>query len=102
MANSTVELRFNYEDFDEMDIPNLMVNIWHYSDMHQEKYCVICSTYRNCCVTALKKTWKDRYINFDFVVEKLCQRDKKWEDVSKITVENMSKFYRLIEGKTFK
>ena len=47
MANSKVELKFKYEDFDEKDIANLMVNIWHYSDMHQEKYCVICSTYRN-------------------------------------------------------
>ena len=49
-----------------------------------------------------KKKWKDRYINFDFVVEKLCKRDKTWEDVSKITVENMSKLYRVIEGKIFK
>ena len=55
MANSKVELRFKYKDFDEMDIANLMVNICHYSNLNQEKYCVICSTYRNWCITALKK-----------------------------------------------
>ena len=58
MESSKVELRFKYEDFDEIDIADLMANIWHYSDMHQEKYCVICSIYRNWCIIALKKSGK--------------------------------------------
>ena len=33
-------LKFTYEDFLKQDIPNLMINIWSYSD-HHGKYCMV-------------------------------------------------------------
>lgn len=102
MVNSQIEQKFKYEDFDKLDIANLMVNIWHYPDTIHRDCCVVCTNYKNWCITVLKKKWKDWYIDIDFAVEKLCKRDKAWEKVmSKITIEHMSKLYVLIEGKKF-
>ena len=48
------KLKFQYQDFEIMNIPNLMINIWSYSDDHG-RYCNICRTYKNWCIKVLKK-----------------------------------------------
>ena len=103
MENSQIEQKFKYEDFDKLDIANLMVNIWHYSDTSHRNCCVVCTDYKNWCITVLKKKiQKDWYIDIDFAVEKLCKRDKAWQKVMpKITIEHMLELYVLIERKTF-
>ena len=50
-------LKFRYEDFLLEDIPNLMINIWSYSDEHGTG-CTMCTTYKNFCIDALKKNGK--------------------------------------------
>ena len=47
-------LKFKYEDFLMEDIPNLMINIWSYSDDHGV-WCIVCTTYKKFCIDALKK-----------------------------------------------
>ena len=47
-------LKFKYEDFLNNDIPNLMINIWSYSDDHGVG-CNICTTYKKFCIEALKR-----------------------------------------------
>ena len=47
-------LKFKYEDFLMEDIPNLMINIWSYSDDHGV-WCIVCTTYKIFCIDALKK-----------------------------------------------
>ena len=99
MVAREVQHSFKQEDFEELNIANLMVNIWHYSIMcENEKYRVVCAKYKKWCITALKKKWKDRYINISYIVRKLCQRDLRLADFSKITAENISNVYNLIEG----
>ena len=46
--------KFRYEDFVMEDIPNLMIDIWWYSDEHGTG-CDTCTTYKKMCVQALKK-----------------------------------------------
>ena len=53
MARKMV-LKFKYEDFLNNDIPNLMINIWSYSDDHGVG-CNICTTCKKFCIRALKK-----------------------------------------------
>ena len=55
MAQKKLELKYKYEDLFQLDIPNLMLNIWCYSDEH-EVGCNICTTYKSYCVKALKKS----------------------------------------------
>ena len=74
------KLKFQYQNFEIMDIPGLIINIWSYSHDHGQ-YCNICCTYKNWCIKALKKMVKTIY----FVVRKLCQRDEKWCNISRIS-----------------
>ena len=48
------KLKFKFEDFLTEDIPNLMINIWCYSDDHGV-VCTMCTTYKKMCIDALKK-----------------------------------------------
>ena len=47
-------LKFRYEDFLMDDIPNLMINIWSYSD-HHGTGCTTCTEYKKMCIDTLKK-----------------------------------------------
>ena len=55
------KLKFQYQNFEIMDIPGLIINIWSYSHDHGQ-YCNICCTYKNWCIKALKKKWLKQYI----------------------------------------
>ena len=35
----TPGMKFKFEDFKEMDIPNLMINIWSYTEVMKKKKC---------------------------------------------------------------
>ena len=55
------KLKFQYQNFEIMDIPGLIINIWSYSHDHGQYY-NICCTYKNWCIKALKKKWLKQYI----------------------------------------
>ena len=55
-----MQLKFKYEDFLQEDIPNLMINVWSYSDEHGMG-CTICTRYKRVCTDALKKMVKRIY-----------------------------------------
>ena len=101
MAGKKVELKFKYKYFEDLDLPTLMMKIWNYSNMHNYKDCIVPATYRNWCITVLKQRCEDTYLNFGYVVEKLCQRDEEWKFVSKRTDNNISKLYKKIEGELY-
>ena len=48
-----------------------MMKIWTYSNFHNYCDCIEPVTYRRWCIDELKERWKDKYIDFDHVVEKL-------------------------------
>lgn len=48
------KLKFKSEDFLQEDIPNLMINIWSYSDYHGVG-CTMCTAYKKIGIDALKK-----------------------------------------------
>ena len=68
-------LKFKYEDFLMEDIPNLMINIWSYSDDHGVG-CTMCTTYKKFCIYALKKKWdnkKYKDVNEIIKIGLICQ-----------------------------
>ena len=88
-------LKFRYEDFVTEDIPNLMINIWWYSDEHGTG-CDICTTYKKMCVQALKKKWSDSYKDVNEVIQKLKKRDKQWCNISRISSAERHYLYWII------
>ena len=75
-------LKFRYEDFLMDDIPNLMINIWSYSD-HHGTGCTTCTEYKKMCIDTLKKKWEPYYIDINIVIQRLSKRDTRWCDLSK-------------------
>ena len=65
-----IALKFKYEDFLQDDIPNLMINIWSYSDQHGVG-CTTCTRYRKMCINALKKKWEEYHIDVDIIIQRL-------------------------------
>ena len=48
---------------------------------------------------ALKKKWKKDYVDFDFVINKLKAREKKWVDISRISPAESFKIMKIIQNK---
>ena len=70
MTQKKLELKYKYEDLFQLDVPNLMLNIWCYSDKHGVG-CNICTTYKSYCVKALKKKWdNEQFKNVDEIIQK--------------------------------
>ena len=90
------KLKFKFEDFLTEDIPNLMINIWCYSDDHGV-VCTMCTTYKKMCIDALKKKWKKNYKDIDFIIQKLKKRDVSWFNLSKISSADRHFLFHLIE-----
>ena len=86
-------------DLKKLELSDLVTNIWKYSNVQLYYDSVVHETYRKCYIDELKNLWKDNYLGFDYVVNKLCHRDEQWSFVSKMTKKNVSKLYKKIEKK---
>ena len=86
-------------DLKKLELSDLVTNIWKYSNVYLYYDSVIHETYRKCYIDELKNLWKDNYLGFDYVVNKLCHRDEQWSFVSKMAKKNGSKLYKKIEKK---
>ena len=62
------QLKFSLNSFCELDLPELLTNIWSYADhiMNNVDGCEICEIYTEYCVSAVKEKWSEFYIDFDF------------------------------------
>lgn len=71
-AQTLADLKSKKADFQNLDLPTLMMKIWTYSHMHN--YCdgIVPGTYRSWCIDEPKTMWQDTWLDFDLVVEKLC------------------------------
>ena len=69
--------RFQYRDFQQKDVVQLMKSIWVFSDVHSRR-CRACQRYRIWAIEALREKWLSCYIDFDRVVFKLTSRDKNY------------------------
>ena len=96
----TPEMKFKFDDFKELDIPNLMINVWSYSEtIKNKKGCVVSEKYRSWCIRALHEKWLDSYIDINFVVYELISLDEKWFDCGKVSHANSLFLYKVIINK---
>ena len=59
------DLKLSSNSFRQLDLPNLLINIWDYA---YKPNCPICKQYRKWCITAAKEQWGNLFIDFDFVI----------------------------------
>ena len=90
------DLKFSLNSFRQLDLPNLLINVWDYVN---KPNCPICKQYQKWCISAAKEKWKDSYIEFDFVIGCLKKQNKNWFDFGEISLANRNQIYVVISKK---
>ena len=49
-------LSLSQKNFEHLDIPNLLINIWSYND-ESHRNCSVCKQYERWCIEVAKKKW---------------------------------------------
>lgn len=76
-------VKFTQNDFRVIDTPNLIINVWTYSEnLKKNKLCGICQTYLDFCLNILEERWRKEWGDYNFVMAKLRNNDKSFIDVS--------------------
>ena len=81
MAQSKT-LRFNSKDFEELDSPNLFINLWTYNSFDKHKPCVVCDTYSDYCEEILRWRWQKEWGDCDFVIDEIKKCDENFLNIS--------------------
>ena len=89
------ELKFSLDSFHELDLPELLINVWCYADYinNKDETCNICETYMEYCVIAAKEKWSEFYIDFDFVINNLKKHNANWVDFTKFSTQTKNNIY---------
>ena len=84
-----------FSDFQELDLPDLLLNIWSYSDVNYNSS--ILKQYKKCCIQIAKSKWQnERCMDIDFVIKNIEEQNTKFIDFGRISSANKAKIYRLI------
>ena len=84
-----------YFDFKELDLPDLLIDIWSYSDVNYNFS--ILKQYKKWCIQIAKSKWRnEKYMDFDFVIKAIEEHNTKFIDFSRISSANKAKIYRLM------
>ena len=79
--------------FLHLDLPNLLINIWEYADKPNDPILI---QYQKWCIEVAKQKWQPQFINFDYVIRNLEERNKKFYDFGKISPADRDVIYRII------
>ena len=90
---SATDLKCSLNSFRQLDLPNLLINIWDYADRPDDP---ICKQYQKWCITAAKEQWQDTFVDFDFAITVLKKQNRNWYDFSKMSSDKRNKIYIII------
>ena len=85
-------MKFSKSDFLEFDFPYLLINIWSYSEYLTDP---VLNQYCQWCVEVAKERWQPSFKNFQFVINNLRKRNRKFYDKNMI-YRLITDFYLLI------
>ena len=68
-------MKFSKSDFVELDLPNFLINVWSYVDYLNNP---IVNQYEKWCVELAKERWQPQFLDFDYVIQKLKEKRKKF------------------------
>ena len=57
---AAANLKFTYEDFEVLDTPDLIINLWTYNLFTDHLPCTACSTYSSYCEKKIKEKMDER------------------------------------------
>ena len=88
-----MSLKFSKQSFRELELPDLLFNVWCYTDRPNDPICV---QYQQWCVEVAKERWSSQYLDFDYVIENLRKQNKKFYNFGKISSADKNIIYRVI------
>ena len=91
----TGTMKFSLADFRELDLPNLLINIWTFSD-YTHKNCFACNQYCQWCIVAASEKWSPDFKDFDYVINNIKIQNVSWFDVGKLSSAAKDAIYDLI------
>ena len=62
---SQPQMKLSLTNFEFLDLPNLLINIWEYNN-ETHKNCPVCKQYKEWCIKVAKPQWQNDYMDFDF------------------------------------
>ena len=86
-------MKFSKKDFQELEIPDLLLNIWCYAEYLHDP---IFRQYSQWSVKAAEEQWRSTFLDFDYVINNLKNRNKKFYNFSNIYSADKNVIYRLI------
>ena len=86
-------MKFAKSSFQELDFPDLLVNIWCYTDKKNDP---IIAQFEKLCVEAAQEQWKPLYLDFNYLIENLRKQNKQFYNFGKICSADKNVIYRLI------
>ena len=69
-----MHLRLSFKDFEDLNVPNLIIDIWFYNDPDCRMF-FYCGIYSLWCEIILEKKWRDEWGDFHFIMQKIKEND---------------------------
>ena len=88
-----MSLKFSKQSFRELELPDLLLNVWCYADQPND---LICVQYQQWCVEVVKGRWRSQYLDFDYAIENLGKPNKKFYNFCNISSADKNIIYKLI------
>ena len=86
-------MKFSKSDFAELDLPNLLINVWSYADYMND--CVI-NQYQKWCVELAKERWQPQYLDFEYVIKNLKEKNKNFYNFGRVCSADREVIFRII------
>ena len=64
----SLKMKFSKSDFAELNLPNLLINVWSYADYMNNP---IINQYRKWCVELAKESLQAQFPDFEYVIKNL-------------------------------
>ena len=89
----SLKMKFLKSDFAELNLPNLLINIWYYADYMIDP---IINQYQKWCVELAKERWQAQFPDFEYVIKNLNEKNKNFYNFGRICSADRKVIYRTI------
>ena len=86
-------MKFSKSDFAELDLPNLLINVWSYADYMNDS---VINQYQKWCVELAKERWQPQYLDFEYAIKNLKEKNKNFYNFGRVCSADREVIFRII------
>ena len=83
------QFKFSKELFLELDLADLLINIWSYVDYSHD---FVINQYCRYCIECSYEKWDENYLDFYFVIKNILDRNTNFFDFGEISTSEKKKY----------